>query len=116
MARNLKPAHLKKLIETEAPNGYKFDLANYVYNPSYAYDYPSFQKAIAEDEKSVTYNRIYYFKYHGGNGEYISETFTSPKKSQDGNPWVISSNRKETVLEKADRFSLKKLLSLIPTE
>ena len=103
MARNLKPAHLKKLIETEAPNAYKFDLANYVYNPSYAYDYP-------------TYNRIYYFKYHGGNGEYISETFTSPKKSPDGNPWVISRNRKETVLEKADRFSLKKLLSLIPTE
>lgn len=116
MSRNTKPAYIKKLIDMEAPNGYKFDLANYIYNPSYSYDYPSFQKIIAEDEKSITYNRIYFFKYHGGNGEYISETFTSPKKSPDGNPWVISRNRKETVLETADRFSLKKLLSLIPTE
>lgn len=116
MSRNTKPAYIKKLIDMEAPNGYKFDLANYIYNPSYSYDYPSFQKIIAEDEKSITYNRIYFFKYHGGNGEYISETFTSPKKSTDGNPWVISRNRKETVLETADRFSLKKLLSMIPTE
>ena len=29
MARNLKKDYIKKILSMEAPNGYKFDIANY---------------------------------------------------------------------------------------
>ena len=37
MARNLKPEYINKIRKLEVPNGYKFDIANYLYNPSVCY-------------------------------------------------------------------------------
>lgn len=108
MSRNLKPAYIKKLIHTEAPNGYKFDVANYLYNPSYGYDYPAFKKKIAEDEETETYRRIYYFKYYNGTGEYLAETYSMKK---NGGEWQVVKGRTEEKLEQANRFNLNKLLS-----
>lgn len=106
--RNRKPEYIKKMINTEAPNGYKFDLANYLYNPSFDYDYPSFLKMIEQTETTETYKRIYYFKYYDGEGEYLEEIFTRIK---DGDAWQVVKNRTEKSLEKSNRFNLKKLLS-----
>lgn len=61
MSRNRKPEYIKKILAIEAPNGYKFDIANYLYNPSYNNDYPAFQKKIAETAETETYRRIYFF-------------------------------------------------------
>lgn len=39
MSRNRTPAYINRFRKMEAPNGYKFDIANYLYNPAYGYDY-----------------------------------------------------------------------------
>ena len=54
MAKNVKPEYLRKLLAIDK-NGYKFDIANYLYNPAYGYEYPRFKKKIAEDELTETY-------------------------------------------------------------
>lgn len=59
MARNLKPEYINKIRKLEAPNGYKFDIANYLYNPAYGNEYPAFQKVIAETETEQTIRRVY---------------------------------------------------------
>ena len=69
MARNLKPEYINKIRKLEAPNGYKFDIANYLYNPAYGNEYPAFQKVIAETETEQTIRRVYYFKHYDGTGE-----------------------------------------------
>lgn len=107
MARNRKPEYIKKLINTQAPNGYEFDLANYLYNPSYDNDYPSFIKVLSEDENSQTVSRIYYFKYWDGSGEYKQEVYSRPKTEG----WAVVKNRTEKVLEASSRFNLNKLLT-----
>ena len=73
MARNLKKDYIKKILSMEAPNGYKFDIANYLYNPAYGNDYPAFQKVIAETEDTETIRRVYYMKHYDGTGEDIAE-------------------------------------------
>lgn len=108
MSRNLKPEYINKIRKTEAPNGYKFDIANYIYNPSYDYDYPSYQKKIDETETEDIYKRVYYFKYWDGSGEYFTETYSRKK---DGSSWQVVTKITEASLEKSNRFSLKKLLS-----
>lgn len=108
MARNRKIEYINKIRKIEAPNGYKFDLANYLYNPSYEYDYPSFIKKISEDETTETYRRVFYFKYCGGSGEYQEEIYTRVK---NGDSWQIAKNRTENTLEKANRFNVNKLLT-----
>ena len=110
MARNLKPANLKKLSQIHTTNGYKIDLANYMYNPSYSHDYPSFIKLISETETHKTYTRLSYFKYYDGSGKYFTETFTN--KIDLTNSWSISENTTQTELEKSNRFSLKHLIEL----
>lgn len=107
MARNRKPEYIKKLINTQAPNGYKFDVANYLYNPSCDNDYPSFTKVLSEDEETQTVRRVYYFKYRDGSGEYKEAVYNIPKAEG----WAVVKNRTEKVLESSDRFNLKKLLS-----
>lgn len=107
MSRNRKPEYIKKILAIEAPNGYKFDLANYLYNPSYGNDYPAFQKKIAETAETETYRRVYYFKYYGGTGEYLEEIFTRRKA---GSSWQVVSGRKEKVLASSNRYNVKKLL------
>ena len=110
MARNLKKEYIMKLIKTEAPNGYKFDLANYLHNPSYDHEYPSFRKTIAEDEKTVTINEIRYFKHYDGTGNYESVTSTFEKAGEVGG-WNIARNVKTEVLGTGNRFNLNTLLS-----
>lgn len=107
MSRNLKPEYIKKIAAIKAPNGYKFDLANYLYNPAYGNDYPAFLKMISETESTQTFRRVYYFKYCDGTGEYIAEEFT---RKRDGGDWQIVKNRTETVLEQSNRYNVKKLL------
>ncbi len=109
MARNRKPEYIKKLVNTAAPNGYKFDLANYLYNPSFDYEYPSFTKKITEDGDTESYRRIYFFKYYDGTGEYIAKECSRKK---NGETWQVVKTERSNVLEKSNRFSLKKLLSL----
>lgn len=108
MARNLKKDYIKKILSMEAPNGYKFDIANYLYNPAYGNDYPAFQKVIAETEDTETIRRVYYMKHYDGTGEYIAETFTRKK---DGDAWQIVKGRTEEILEAANRNNVKKLLT-----
>lgn len=108
MARNTKREYIIKLRGIEK-NGYTFDIANYLYNPSYGYDYPSFQKKISETETTETYSRIYYFKHYDGTGEYKEEIYT---RQRNGEKWQIISNsdRTEKILGESKRFNLNQLL------
>ena len=108
MARNLKKDYIKKILSMEAPNGYKFDIANYLYNPAYGNDYPAFFKVIAATEDTETIRRVYYMKHYDGTGEYIAETFTRKK---NGDAWQIVKSQTEEVLEAANRYNVKKLLT-----
>ena len=108
MSRNLKPEYIRKMINTPAPNDYKFDIANYLYNPRLDCDYPSFKRKIAEDEKTETYRRVYYYKHYDGGGEYMEEVYTVEK---NGDTWQFSRNHKEKTLAAAPRFSVKTLLT-----
>lgn len=108
MARNLNPKYINKIRKMEAPNGYRFDIENYLYNPAYGNEYPAFMKVIKETETAVVIRRVYYFKHYDGTGEYIAETFA---RGKDVNTWQIVRDRKEEVLEAANRYSVKKLLT-----
>jgi len=108
MSRNIKPEYINRIRAIEAPNGYRFDIENYLYNPSFDYDYPSFIKKISETDNTETFRRVYYFKHYNGNGEYLAETFTRKK---NGESWQVATNRNETVLEASNRFNIKKLLT-----
>lgn len=112
MSRNLKPEYIRKLIKTEAPKGYKFDLANYLHNPSYAHEYPSFCKTISEDDSAIIQRRVYYMKHYDGSGEYLERMMTF-EKTDDGQVWKIAKKVTENILETSNRFNLKKLLALI---
>ena len=108
MSRNLKPEYINKIRAIEAPNGYKFDIANYLYNPSFDNEYPAFIKMISETEDTQTFRRVYYFKYYNGTGEYIEEVFTRKK---NGEAWQVVSCRTEKLLEASNRYNVKKLLT-----
>ena len=110
MARNLKPANLKKLSQIQTANGFKVDLANYMYNPSYDHDYPAFIKLTSKTETEKFYTRLYYFKYYDGTGKYFMETYSS--QIDHSNSWSIAKNTIQTELEESNRFSLKKLTEL----
>ena len=105
MARNLKPEYINKIRKLEAPNGYKFDIANYLYNPAYGCDYPAFLKVIEETETEQKIRRVYYFKHYDGSGEYMEEVFTRKK---EGDAWQIVKNRTERVLEASNRYNVKR--------
>ena len=108
MARNRTPEYINRLRKTEAPNGFKFDIANYLYNPSLEHEYPHFTKKIAEDTDTETYKSVYYMKYYDGSGEYLAQTYTRIK---NGEKWQVVKNVSEKSLEKANRFNLNKLLT-----
>lgn len=108
MTRNLKPEYINKIRKIEAPNGYKFDLANYLYNPAYGNEYPAFIKMIDEAQDTQTFRRVYYFKYHDGTGEYKVETFTLKK---NGDEWQVVPGRTEITLEASNRYNVNKLLT-----
>lgn len=106
--RNLNRDYIRKILNIEAPNGYKFDLANYLHNPAYGYDYPAFVKKLDEDENTETFRRVYYMKYYGGDGEYKEETYTREK---NGGAWQVVHTISEKVLESSKRFNINKLLT-----
>lgn len=108
MARNRTPEYINKVRAIEAPNGYKFDIANYLYNPAHGNEYPAFIKMIDETEDTQTFRRVYYFKYYDGSGEYVAEEYTVEKGAAG---WQISKNRVEKVLERSNRYNIKKLLT-----
>ena len=81
MSRNRTLAYINRFRKMEAPNGYKFDIANYLYNPSMDNEYPAF---------------------------HIAETFTREK---NGDAWQVVTNRTQKVLERSNRYNVKKLLS-----
>ena len=110
MARNLKKDYILKLIKTDTQNGYKFDLANYLYNPSYDYEYPSFTKVISEDEETKTVRDVLYFKHYDGTGEYLSKIKTFRKADEEGG-WAIATKVSSEILEVSNRFNLKTLIS-----
>ncbi len=107
MARNTNRDYLLKLLKTETKHGYKFDIANYLHNPAYGYDYPRFRKVIAETADSVTYRDVLYFKFYDGTGEYQAVTYEAPR----GEGWHVVKETEKEVLATGSRFSLKTLLS-----
>ena len=110
MARNLKPANLKKLSQIQTSNGFKIDLANYIYNPSYDHEYPNLLKLTHETESERFYTKIKYFKRYNGTGYYSTETYSH--KIDPSNSWSIANSLKETELEESNRFNLKHLIEL----
>ena len=107
MARNRTPEYINRIRKIEAPNGFKFDIANYLYNPDLTHDYPNFIKKIADDGELETFKSVYFMKYYDGTGEYIAETY---QRKKFGDKWQVVSNRTVTPLEAANRFNIKKLL------
>ena len=108
MAKNLDRNYIKKLISTKTPNNFKFDLANYLYNPHYEHQYPTFKKVLEERETETIFEEVLYFKHYDGTGEYIRKTYAEPKEK--GN-WHIIKTLKEEVIETSNRFNLTKLVS-----
>lgn len=110
MGRNMNKSYIEKLMNTVTPNGYKFDLLDYVCNPSLDYDYPNFGKILEQREDGDVIRTVRYFKHYNGGGHYEAvETFV-PKPVGD-NPWVITRELSCEHLSDAPRFNLKTLLS-----
>lgn len=109
MSRNLKRDYLKKLLGIETANGYKVDINNYIYNPSYTHEYPGLVKTTSETETTITKTRFYYMKYYDGSGEYIKETYTGDK---NGDTWQVVKDRTEEILETSNRFNLNRLIAI----
>jgi len=110
MARNLKPSNLKKLSQIITLNGFKIDLANYMYNPSYDHEYPNLILLTHETITERFYTNVKYFKRYNGTGYYSLETYSHI--IDDSNSWSIAQKVKETELEESNRFSMKRLLEL----
>lgn len=107
MSRNLKREYLIKLKGIETKNGFKVDLANYIYNPSHEHEYPTLKKLISETPEKLTFTEFLFFKYYDGTGEYIKKTYSAPN---NGNTWNVINQESEIVLEQNNRFSLNKLI------
>lgn len=112
MSKNLKPDYLRKLKALETRNGYKIDLLNYIYNPSYGNEYPAFCKIIEETENTVTKQCIRYFKFWDGSGAYQVETYKLPKNNDRVN---IATDIQTRDIEKSNRFNLNKLIAITET-
>ena len=110
MARNRKPANLKKLSQIQTTNGFRIDLANYMYNPSYDHEYPNLLKLTHETTTERFYTNIKYFKRYNGTGYYTLETYSH--KIDDSNSWSIANSLKEVELEESNRFNMKHLIEL----
>ena len=108
MARNRTPKYVNRLIHAKAPNGYRFDIANYLYKPDLSHDYPHFIKIIDQDEETEKIRGVYYEKYYNGSGAYKVETY---HRKKNGSNWQVVTHYQSILLEKADRFNLNKLLT-----
>jgi len=110
MARNLKPANLKKLSQIITSNGFKVDLPNYMYNPSYDHEYPNLILLTHETTTERFYTAVKYFKRYNGTGYYSTETYSHI--IDPSNSWSIANSLKEVELEESNRFSMKRLIEL----
>ena len=108
MARNRTPEYINRIRAIEAPNGFKFDIVNYLYNPDLTHEYPSFIKKIAEDESTETFKSIHFMKHYDGTGEYFAQTYTREK---NGGSWQVVKDVKNVSLENSNRFNIKRLLA-----
>lgn len=117
MSRNLKRDNIRKLAAIETKNGYKVDVANYIYNPSHDHDYPGLYKTIENTEEINRIHVVYYFKYYDGTGEYLEKTYSYKKAGElEGRPtWNLCNIEHEKVLETSNRFNLNKLIQLAET-
>ena len=110
MSRNLKKDYLKKLLAITTNNGYKIDLANYIYNPSLAHEYPHLVKVIEETEHEKIIARVYYQKHYDGTGDYIYQKHNEPKEKNSG--WYFVRESHETIIDRSNRFNLNKLIAI----
>lgn len=116
MKKNLSTAYLARLFEmakTPTENGYVCDVANYVYNPSWGHQYPTFVKTLSDDGENVVIREIRYFKRYDGTGTYESADYSYSKAADEaGNPWrVMREIGTKTLEDGCKRFSLEKLIS-----
>jgi hypothetical protein len=111
--KNKKPEYINKLLQIRTPGGYRFDIANYLSNPAYGYEYPRFMRIVEADADRDRVEEIAYIKHYNGTGEYVRETWTKPKR-KPGDPkttcYIVRDMKTET-LEACNRFSLDKLIS-----
>lgn len=84
MAKSIEQA--KRYAKIEAPNGYKFDLQNYLYNPAFGSEYPAFLKMISETEEKQIFRRVYFFKHYDKSADICVETYARMK---NGGAWQI---------------------------
>lgn len=84
MAKSIEQA--KRYAKIEAPNGYKFDLQNYLYNPARDNEYPAFYKVIADDEEKITIRKVYFFRYYDKSAAVYVETYSRMK---NGGQWQV---------------------------
>ena len=109
MSKNLKRDYLKKLHAIETKNGYRVDLLNYMYNPSFGHEYPDLVKTTEETETTITKTRFYYMKFWDGSGAYKMERYTGKK---DGDAWQFVDTLEEKTIEANNRFNLNKLIAI----
>lgn len=117
MARNLKKENLRKLAAIETKNGYKIDIANYIYNPSLDHEYPGLYRTIEDSETKKRVHVVYYFKYYNGTGEYLEKTYSYEKAGEleKQSTWKICNIESEKVIEASNRFNLNKLIQIAET-
>ena len=109
MARNTKRDYIKKLLGIETGNGYKIDVANYLYNPALDNEYPALKKKISETPERVTFSSVYFMRYYDGTAEYKEKVYSAPNT---GDTWNVVNIESERVIEPGQRFNLNKLIQL----
>ena len=109
MARNRKKDYIKKLLQIQTGNGYKIDIGNYLYNPSFDNEYPALKKKISETPERLTFSTVYFMKYYDGTAEYKQRIYSAPN---NGESWNVVNIESERVIETAGRFNLNKLVQL----
>lgn len=109
MTRNKKPEYIRKLFKIETSNGFKVDVANYLYNPSYDNDYPNLMRT---DGDILTV--VGYFKFYEGSGQYEKQVFRIPQDSAE-NTWRILQPISSEVIEESNRFSMNRLIKIAET-
>lgn len=83
---NSKIEKAAKYRKIKAPNGYIFNINNYIYNPSHGNEYPSFIKVIADTDEKTTYKKVYFFRYYDRSaGIYV----TTYSRLKNGEMWQV---------------------------
>lgn len=114
MARNRSVKYIRNLFKIETKNGYKVDVQNYLYNPSYSYEYPNLFKILEETEEYQIVKKVRFFKTYYKSCYYEVETYTMPKSKESS--WGIAQNVKAIQFDlESQRFSMPKLIAFAET-